>query len=88
MPPPLAGRECRPISHTGRRMAQRHRDFLILAAVVLAILAVAELFLQLQAWDSTATCLARGQRNCGTAIYLKDLTQTAQPEDAAPPERR
>ena len=69
----------------GRGVAQRHRDLLILAVVVVAILGVAELFLRLQTWDSTATCLARGQRNCGTAIFLKDLTQTAQPQD--PPVR-
>jgi hypothetical protein len=51
----------------------RYRDFLILIAVVLAIILGAELVIRFQAWDRLQACFSLGRRNCVAPTFLKDL---------------
>ena len=56
-------------------MEQRYRDFLILAAVVLAVIVGAELLFRLQSWDEVQTCFSLDRNNCVPRIFMREWRQ-------------
>lgn len=58
-------------------MARGYRDLLILAAVVLAIIAGAELLFRFQSFDEVQSCFSLDRKNCVPRIYMNDLRLAA-----------
>jgi len=50
----------------------RYRDFLIMIAVILAILACAELVVRFKAWDRLQACVSLGRSNCLPPLLFKE----------------